>query len=297
MNFEFVPQAKLHDVEKDETVNQNFDKIFAELRRLTAVLQEYEIDLASDITGVLPAENFSMVTTLGATDPGSASKFLNEQGDFLTVSSNGGDASGIRTFFSTHVSHVWSDMGCLTSTLAGSSALQVDAGGSFQRFTTAASANALSGWRMTGAQAWPDHDPDYVYRIRTGSSVANIRMWVGAFASLPAGTVDAPTGRAVGFRFSTVAGDAGWRGFYSDSASSLTLTSSLLAVAASTIYDMRIKVSDDGTLITFTVNGVSDTLVPTSFTGANLTTLLQVGADGGGAARFIDFCRCHVETN
>lgn len=296
MNFEFVPQAKLHDVEKDETVNQNFDKIFAELRRLTAVLQEYEIDLASDIMGTLPAENFSMVTTLGATDPGSATKFLNEQGDFVTISSNGGDASGIRTFFSTHVADSWRDMGCATSSLAGANALQVDTGGSFQRFTTAAPVNSLSGWRMTGGQAWGEHDPDLIYRIRLGTTISDTRNWVGMFASLPAGSVDTPTGRAFGFRYNPTAGDTGWRGFFCDSASSLTLTSTIVAAAVSTIYDMRAEVSSDGTLITFTINGVSNTLSPTLFTGALLTTLLQV-SNTAGVARFVDFCRCHVETN
>lgn len=291
MNYTFVPQSKLHDHEQDETANQNFDKIFAELRRLNGVLQAYSIDLAADVTGILP------VTALGATSPGSATKFLNEQGVFATISSNGGDASGIRTFFSTHVSHVWTDMGCLTSTIAGSSALQSDTGGQFQRFTTAASANVQSGWRMTGLQAFPEHDPDYIYRIRTGSSVANIRLWVGGFNALPVGASDVTTNRAVGFRFSTVAGDTGWKGFYSSSSSVMTFTPVITSVVASTIYDMRITVSTDGTLITFTINGVTETLVPSSFTGAGLTTLLFVGSDGTAAAKFVDFCRCHVETN
>lgn len=56
------------------------------------------------------------------------------------------------------------------------------------------------------------YNPNFKARIRTGSVVTNMRIWVGLFSAAP-GNVDnlSSVGNFMAFRFSTVAGDTCWR--------------------------------------------------------------------------------------
>ncbi len=138
------------------------------------------------------------------------------------------------------------------------------------------------GWTPAGALGLTTfegrHDP-YVYiDLKTGADITDLRLWMGlSSASFLAD--DGGTAHYVAFRFSTTAGDTGWRGAVSNGAAvNQQLTANIGTVAASTRYQLIAWVS--GTVASFSVNGSApvtlSTNVPTSgtmgpiFNGSNL---------------------------
>jgi hypothetical protein len=104
--------------------------------------------------------------------------------------------------------------------------------------------------------------PLFYARIATDSSIANLRIVVGLPSADvsgdagPASTGAYTTARGAWFRYGTdVDGTAFWRCVTSDGTTS-TVTTTTTAIAASTIYNLRIEISAAGTTIRFFVNSV-----------------------------------------
>jgi hypothetical protein len=106
--------------------------------------------------------------------------------------------------------------------------------------TTAASANDDAGWLpITATYQVNNNEPSiYYWRIRTSTSIAVCRIWVGMFTADPMGS-DTLVANSVGFRYSTAAGDTTWSCRSSDGAS-VQASDSGITVATSTLYEFKL---------------------------------------------------------
>lgn len=125
--------------------------------------------------------------------------------------------------------------------------------------TTGAVAGNGAGPQSAGsAQISPEHDPARVVLIRTGADVTSVRIWCLLTNAAISDSDDQPGGggsQFIGFRFSTAAGDTGWRGAVRDG-SNINLTSNIGTVAADTVY--RLKFRKVGGTVYFSVNGSAE---------------------------------------
>ena len=109
----------------------------------------------------------------------------------------------------------------------------------------------------------PRHDFLWEFVMYTGATMTNLRIWIGLASSGFSDNADTQTtgtNKYFAFRYSTVAGDGGWVGTTNDGATQ-TVTATVAAIAASTLYKLRIRKS--GSTVYFSVNGgaeVSGTL-------------------------------------
>lgn len=152
-------------------------------------------------------------------------------------------------------------------TVVGTNSLVVNsADGLYQQYVTGAIANQNAGW-LASTTPWIDWSfPfDISFIFRTGSDITNARFWIVVAAGLP-GSVDTATTRLLGFRYSTVAGDAGWIGVTNDGTNQST-TSSIASIAASTKYSLRVR-STGSTAFYSVNNGAESSLSATFPTGA-----------------------------
>lgn len=128
----------------------------------------------------------------------------------------------------------------------------------FGEFLTAAvTANStyLSG-ASSGGIKWLDDDLDLCLCMCTGSDIASLRFWFGMSTAVigDADTIGLTNG-AIMFRYSTPAADGGWVGFTSDAGGGSSVTATVAAIAASTIYSLRIRFVRQGTpTVYFSVN-------------------------------------------
>ena len=98
----------------------------------------------------------------------------------------------------------------------------------------------------------PQCDPEWVYVLQTGASVAAVRIWVILMNGATSDADEFAAGRHyMAFRYSTVASDPGWVGVTKDGTTQ-AVTGLVAAIAADTIYKLRIRKS--GSSIFFSVN-------------------------------------------
>jgi hypothetical protein len=139
-------------------------------------------------------------------------------------------------------------------------------------------------------------DPVAWFRIRTGSDISNVRIWVGLANQNLANQDSSATTNIAAFRYSTVAGDGGWVGVTQAATANFTVSSTVAAIAASTEYLLRIRVSGDGTAIHFSVDGGTEQTITTDLptTTVALNAVVKVTTQAA-SARVIDFAVLHVE--
>jgi hypothetical protein len=113
-----------------------------------------------------------------------------------------------------------------------------------------------------------DDDIDVTFLIKTGGSVADVRIWLGISN---AGVSDTATLGSAGqgsiaFRFSTTEGDAGWRpATQINGGANQTLGAAIGSVAADTIYRLRIRFVRTGTPTAyFSVDDGAETAITTN---------------------------------
>jgi hypothetical protein len=104
------------------------------------------------------------------------------------------------------------------------------------------------------------HGIDFQTIVRSSDDLTNIRTWVGLFSSAPTDS-DTITGHGAAFRFSSVAGDAGWRPITRDNATQ-TVGTAIGTVTAATAYRLRIRLT--ATAAYFSVNGSTEQVVTTT---------------------------------
>lgn len=144
----------------------------------------------------------------------------------------------------------------------------------YARATTAGTTGSTGGIRPTnyggnGENVRPEWFPEYVHHMGTRTLVTSIRLWHG-FSSASLDAVDMPTTQHVAaFRYSTgVDGTAFWRCVTCDGASNVTTTTTTVAIATSTFYDLRIEFTAASTVLFY----INDVLVATHTTNTPGTT-------------------------
>lgn len=139
-------------------------------------------------------------------------------------------------------------------------------------------------------------DIDAQFIIRSPSTLTSVRAWIGFFSTFVGIDADTAPGHAAAFRFSSVAGDTGWRGVVRDGATQ-QVTSNIGTVVAATQYRLRIRMVMAGTpTIYFSVNGGAESSLtanlPTSTQA--LGTTVRVIAQAA-SIRNISLCRALVK--
>jgi hypothetical protein len=139
------------------------------------------------------------------------------------------------------------------------------------------------------------YNPMFEALIRTGSTVADARFWLGFFSIAPTNVDDlAGATQGIAFRYSAPAGDTGWRAVCDDGTSA-TVSTNLTTVTADTRYLLRIRMDSAAGIAYFSINNGAETAVSTN--------LPAVGTDLGVAvyvftniavARVLKFSRCLV---
>lgn len=163
---------------------------------------------------------------------------------------------------------VYPNPGLATAAVVGTAAVVLnatvanadDADGSWLSHTTAASSGSATSMRsaIPADQVRRDWLPDLEIRIKTGSAISTVRYWIGLTDALPNSSAD-PTLHGAMFRFDTGASDSNWQAWTNDNSGGGSAQDTGVAVAADTVYVMRIRCL--ASTIEFSING---TLVATA---------------------------------
>lgn len=147
---------------------------------------------------------------------------------------------------------------------AGSQSAVVAGGNLILNYTSQASAGSEAGFRVnTFSAVRPVLNPDITIVFRTPSDMTDVRIWVGFTSTAPTNSDDiADEGAA--FRYSTVAGDAGWTPVTRDGATQNVGSAIGLTPVADTVYRLRIRTIDSGTTWKFSVNASAEQDVTTN---------------------------------
>lgn len=111
-----------------------------------------------------------------------------------------------------------------------------------------------------------DMNPDYQVVWRAPSTITSIRLWLGLISSVNTNS-DTLAAHGACFRYSTVAGDAGFVPVTRDGATQ-NVGASLGSIVADTVYRFRIRTLDSGVTWLFSINGGTETSVTTNVPGA-----------------------------
>ena len=146
-------------------------------------------------------------------------------------------------------------IGCTLESSGFTSGRLLDADGAWKWMQTQAVANNFAYWRI-GTNATPmlvllPHNPIFFAKIKTGASIAAMRLWIG-LTSNDITNVDDPLVEVCAFRYS--AGISGNWYAVTDDGATLTPVDTGLAIAANTIYTPMIEVVN-GNTVKFYING------------------------------------------
>lgn len=157
-------------------------------------------------------------------------------------------------------------VGIVTSA-AGAAATVADADGLWTQHTTAASAGDFVYVELNGRNYFrPAHNPYAEITIKTGSVVTLQRLWIGLGSALPTNVDTLAAGtKFIGWRFSTVAGDAGWIPVLNDGGTQSVGSAQGGTVLASTVYRFKIRVDAALTTAYLSVNDGAEQALSTNF--------------------------------
>lgn len=149
-------------------------------------------------------------------------------------------------------------IGVAAPTIANTPANANNASGSWVTLPTTTSSGNLGGFVSATfnliRRAWNPVITFIVQTDPTGANFDNQRDWVGII-SADITNVDTIAGATefAGFRYSTVAGDTGWRPVTKD-ASTQNVGTAIGSIAANTVYKLQIRVDSANSTIYFSVN-------------------------------------------
>lgn len=264
------------------------------------------VDLSNGVTGLLPSSSIS------GTIPPSSIGLISPIANYSEIATN------TTTFFSAIDGYIrpklkkyWevlsgnvsiSTVGATANATvtAGTSSFVADARGGWERINTGAVSGNSASIVSSVALVWLDWEPHFMMTLRTGASVAAMRMWIGLWSALPS-DADVSVRAGVGFRFSTVAGDTGFTPVTFDGTTQ-TLGSTLSTVAASEEYVLSIRLIAGGTSAEFIVLRKSTWTVSTGTLsigsgarGQALLAVFPVNRTQAAAVKTIDVSRLYLD--
>jgi len=179
----------------------------------------------------------------------------------------------------------------ITTTAFGSTGVSVnDNTTNYYAITSGNASGSFASLESTSfTEMRPDYSPELGVVMKTDTSIASCRYWIG-FVSATMTNADNQAGSYAAFRYSTVAGDTGWRAIVSNGTTQ-TVSTNIGTVAVSTVYKFEIRIDFANSATYFRVNGgtwVTVNAIPLS--GSSLGfTCGTVNTTSG--ARVLDFSR------
>jgi hypothetical protein len=180
--------------------------------------------------------------------------------------------------------------------LAGTHTALADADGRWVTCTSGATAGNACGLETPHfSYVQPRWFPEFVCRIKTPSSLTNAKIWIG-FESDALGDVTVPSGKAIAaFRYINGT-DTGWTTYTCDGTTSTTVTSNQIAIAAGTVYELRVRIFST-TRVEFWVNTVQAATNHTTTLPGSSQELgyLCLNTAGAAASQTIHISRLNLE--
>jgi hypothetical protein len=129
--------------------------------------------------------------------------------------------------------------------------------GQFIEYATSAAIDSDAGWLSSAfSQTRRTYRFSYNAWIKTGGSIADVRIWIGLFSATPMASAD-PALHSAGFRYDTVAdGTAFWRAYSNDATTTGLATTTTTAIAADTTYRLGMVIDAATTTLRFYINGI-----------------------------------------
>jgi len=284
-----------------ENLDQNLDSLFQDIARMAQRINAYSVNLATDVTGVLPLAN-----VVG----GPAGQLLTGNGSGVPASYQataasgmpvvgGTAAAGMRVMWAQYAGAGSATMGvagCSVPTMTGGSGV-LDNDGNWNRPLSAVGSTCRLSW--FGFVTRMNQLPKMIARIRTPADIvsnAGFRLSIGMNEAVTGVDADLPsltTQRGIYVRYSVPAADTQWCVQTVDSAGR-TLSANITPIAASTIYVITITVNSLSS-ITVDINGVSVNVTANIIAGVNLAPELLARA-GAGVTTSFDIESVYLQT-
>jgi hypothetical protein len=146
-------------------------------------------------------------------------------------------------------------IGAGTITTANTPANANDASDTYVTMPTTASSGNAGGIVTAFTMVRRAHNPIMYAIVKTPADITSVRYWIGLGSAAVTNVDSIAAGTSfVGWRFSTVATDTGWRPVTMDGTTQTT-AADIGTVAASTRYVLRMRVNDVAGKVFFSVNG------------------------------------------
>lgn len=185
----------------------------------------------------------------------------------------------------------WSIIGQPNISTAGSTSDVTDGSKNWTRFVSNTTLGAAAGIRQAGTIFRYDHLPIFDLYIKTGSSLANQRIWI-CITPVDTSNSDTAPNNSVGLNYSSVLGDTTWYAYCRDG-SAQTRVDTGTAIATDTAYRIRIRVLSSS--IKVSINGGAEVTASTNFpsTSTQAGWVTKAYTNSAGTAVRLDFAYQH----
>lgn len=273
-------------------IDRNFDQICKNIIDIADGLNAYRIDIGSesDITGNLSVNHLNGGQGAGPTT------FWRGDGSWAVPPTD--DRLKRIDWMQVRASGTNIDYpGANAPTTTGSPTNVTDDNYAWVQVQSGAAAGQSAGFTAT-VTFRGEHLPTFFARIKTGSSIAALRIWIGltssAIGAMDVDTVPAGSGLLM-FRYSTVAADGGWVGVVGDNGTQ-TVSATIATIAASTTYKLKIQMMSQ-TECQFSIDDGTPVSITSNFPNDRAMNMLVAVITREAVAKQIIMQRAHVEGN